>query len=135
LRLWSLPRYRALANQEATGLRRCSPQSSVPRQTVGHHAKAAIYEMGLRAAGEGCRGEVPSTRPDIPPTGGFPCSFLIYPPASVQCCARADGLLSKKPNPAKLIWVRFAKNRLAAKNRNFVSHKADVEMQGGAPAR
>jgi hypothetical protein len=37
----------------------CSPQSSVPRQTVGHHARAAKYETGPTAACEGCRGEVP----------------------------------------------------------------------------
>ena len=37
----------------------CSPQSSVPRQTVGHHAKAAMNEMGPSAACEGCRGGVP----------------------------------------------------------------------------
>lgn len=90
--------------------------------------------MGLRAAREGCRGEVPSARPDIPPTGGFSSLFLIYPPASVQCCARADGLMSQKPNPAKLICMGFAKNGLAARNRNFVLHKADDEIRGGAPA-
>ncbi|KAL2137933.1 hypothetical protein VTI28DRAFT_7789 [Corynascus sepedonium] len=45
----------------AAVLRWCSPQSSVPRQTVGHHAKAAMYEMGPTAACEGCRGVVPSS--------------------------------------------------------------------------
>ena len=53
----------------------CSPQSSVPRQTVGHHARAAMYEMGLTAACEGCRGEVPRLCLDIPPTGALSVPF------------------------------------------------------------
>ena len=90
----------------------CSPQSSVPRQTVGHHARAAMYEMGLTAACEGCRGEVPRLCLDIPPTGV--CSFLIYPPAGAQWVPRPGGLLGGFPNPAKLICMGFAKNRLAS---------------------
>ena len=90
----------------------CSPQSSVPRQTVGHHARAAMYEMGLTAACEGCRGEVPRLCLDIPPTGV--CSFLIYPPAGAQWVPRPGGLLGGFANPAKLICMGFAKNRLAS---------------------
>jgi hypothetical protein len=54
-------------SQGAAGLGWCSPQSSVPRQTVGHHARAAMYEMGLTAACEGRRGEVPRAVPRHPP--------------------------------------------------------------------
>ena len=59
----------------AAGLGRCSPKSSVPRQTVGHHARAAMYEMGLTTACEGRRGEVPRQSLDIPPTGACSVPF------------------------------------------------------------
>ena len=95
-------------------LRWCSPQSSVPRQTVGHHARAAMYEMGPTAACEGRRGEVPRQCLDIPPAGASACSLLIYPPAGAQWGARPGGLSGGFPNPAKLILVRFAKNGLAS---------------------
>lgn len=65
-----------LSARAAAVLGWCSPKSSVPRQTVGHHARAANYEMGPTAACEGCRGEVPR-RLDIPPTGAF-FSFPSY---------------------------------------------------------
>src|SRR5689334_25133817 len=80
----------------------CSPQSSVPRQTVGHHAKAAKYEMGPTAACEGCRGEVPRLFKalDILPTGACFFSLLIYPPTRAQWGARAGGLRGGFPNPA-----------------------------------
>ena len=94
----------------------CSPQSSVPRQTVGHHARAAMYDMGQTAACEGCRGEVPrasESRLDIPPTGAWD-SLLIYPPTVVQPRARPGGLWGGFPNPAKLICMGFAKNGLAS---------------------
>lgn len=55
---------------QRTVLRWFSPQSSVPRQTVGHHARAAMYEMGLnnlrRLPWRGAQCE-----PDGPPTGPF----------------------------------------------------------------
>ncbi len=41
-------------------------------------------------------------------------SLLIYPPAGAQWSARPGGLRGGYPNPAKLIWVRFAKNGLAS---------------------
>ena len=41
-------------------------------------------------------------------------SLLIYPPAGAQWSARPGGLRGGFPNPAKLIWVRFAKNGLAS---------------------
>jgi hypothetical protein len=94
----------------------CSPQSSVPRQTVGHHARAAMYDMGQTAACEGCRGEVPrasESRLDIPPTGAWD-SLLIYPPTVVQPRARPGGLWGGFPDPAKLICMGFAKNGLAS---------------------
>jgi hypothetical protein len=48
----------------------CSPQSSVPRQTVGHHARAATYEMGLNNLRRlPCGGA--QCEPDDPPTGPF----------------------------------------------------------------
>ena len=48
----------------------CSPQSSVPRQTVGHHARAATYEMGLNNPRRlPCGGA--QCEPDDPPTGPF----------------------------------------------------------------
>ena len=88
------PRQRA---RGAAGLGWCSPQSSVPRQTVGHHARAAMYEMGLTAAGEGCRGEVPRRCLDIPPTGA--CLFLSHIPtgrgAVVRTARRALGWISQ----------------------------------------
>ena len=49
----------------------CSPQSSVPRQTVGHHARAAKYEMGQTAACEGYRGVVPRRASTSTPQGSF----------------------------------------------------------------
>lgn len=84
MRLQSLPRCRAAPGERAwgaAGLGWCSPQSSVPRQTVGHHARAAMYEMGLTAACEGCRGEVPRLCLDIPPTGAcfVPFSYTHRP--------------------------------------------------------
>jgi hypothetical protein len=74
LRLQSLPRCRAAPGASARAaavLGWCSPQSSVPRQTVGHHARAATYEMGLKqrpakAAAERCLGE-----PRQPPRRSF----------------------------------------------------------------
>jgi len=41
-------------------------------------------------------------------------SFLIYPPAGAQWPPRPGGLLGGFPNPAKLICMGFAKNRLAS---------------------
>ena len=212
MRLQSLPRCRAAPGARARGaavLRWCSPQSSVPRQTVGHHARAAMYEMGLTAACEGHRGEVPRQCLDIPPAGalllpshiptgrgavgrtarraewwisqsrkthlgafckkwarehadahlratdprgecGMPAvpreapdptsipillfpgprrrparPLLIYPPAGAQWSPRPGGLSGGFPNPAKLIWVRSAKNGLASSRAR--------EMQRGAP--
>jgi hypothetical protein len=78
LRLQSLPRCRAAPGARARGaavLRWCSPQSSVPRQTVGSHARAAMYEMGPTAACEGRRGEVPRQCLDIPPAGASASPF------------------------------------------------------------
>src|SRR5690606_9692199 len=85
----------------AAVLRWCSPQSSVPRQTVGHHAKTAKYETGPTAAREGCRGEVPR-RPKL----GFPSSppagaVFPFPRIPSDRCAvgrtgrRASGWISR----------------------------------------
>ena len=41
-------------------------------------------------------------------------SFLIYPPAGAQWPPRPGGLLGGLPDPAKLIRMGFAKNRLAS---------------------
>jgi hypothetical protein len=206
-----MPRRPLRGARAAAVLGWCSPQSSVPRQTVGHHARAAVYEMGQKAACEGCRGEVPGANPTTPPqsTWGlsfsythrpgrsgahgpagsgvdFPipqnsfvwvsleigsrartqrtslvatdqdprpepanaapgsepaqhvqcgaascpaaclaCSFLIYPPTRAQWAARPGGLWGGFPNPAKLICMGFARNRLAS------SHTA--KMAGRAP--
>jgi hypothetical protein len=93
----------------ATVLGWCSPQSSVPRQTVGHGARAAKYETGLTAAGEGRRGEVPRRSSTSPPQGLCFSSSLIYPPAGARWLARTGGLWGGFSDPAKLVWVRFAK--------------------------
>jgi hypothetical protein len=48
-------------------------------------------------------------------------SLLIYPPAGAQWSPRPGGLGGGFPNPAKLIWVRFAKKGLASmRASNFV---------------
>ena len=75
----------------------CSPQSSVPRQTVGHHARAAKYEMGLPAACEGRRGEVPGLCLDIPPTGAFdlPSHIPTDQCAGARTGQRAEGRISQ----------------------------------------
>ncbi len=51
--------------------------------------------------------------------------LLIYPPAGAQWPPRPGGLSGGFPNPAKLIWVRSAKNGLASSRAR--------EMQRGAP--
>lgn len=110
----------------------CSPQSSVPRQTVGHHARAAKYETGQKAACEGCRGEVPSKDPTAPPQElGF--FFLIYPPTRAQWGARAGGLWGGFPDPAKLICMGFAKNRLASSQQR--ASRIAARRGGQSPQR
>jgi len=137
LRLQSLPRCRsgprADSARAAAVLGWCSPQSSVPRQTVGHHAKAAMYEMGPTAACEGCRGEVPRLFKalDILPTGACFFSLLIYPPTGAQWGARAGGLWGGFPNPAKLICMGFAKNGLASSQ----PHRRAPRTRRGAGSR
>jgi hypothetical protein len=98
----------------AAGLGRCSPKSSVPRQTVGHHARAAMYEMGLTTACEGRRGEVPRQSLDIPPTGAcsVPFSYTHRPG-----CSGAHGPAGSWvdfPIPQNPICMGFAKNGLAS---------------------
>jgi hypothetical protein len=100
LRLQSLPRCRAAPGARARGaavLRWCSPQSSVPRQTVGHHARAAMYEMGLTAACEGHRGEVPRQCLDIPPAGALllPSHIPTGRGAVGRTARRAEGWISQ----------------------------------------
>src|SRR4029434_3096465 len=83
-------------------------QSSVPRRTVGHHARAATYEMGLqqpaKAAVERCRGGASTS----PPQSGLGTLPLIYPPTNAQGRARAVGQRGGFLNPAKLICLGFA---------------------------
>ena len=83
-----MPRLPGRIRQGATVLGWCSPQSSVPRQTVGHHARAAMYEMGLRAASEGCRGEVPRVTRTSPPQGVVLALFHI---PTGQCAVLRTG--------------------------------------------
>jgi hypothetical protein len=100
LRLQSLPRCRAAPGARARGaavLRWCSPQSSVPRQTVGHHARAAMYEMGPTAACEGRRGEVPRQCLDSPPAGALllPSHIPTGRGAVGRTARRAEGWISQ----------------------------------------
>ncbi len=70
---------------------------------------------GTMAAGDGYRGEVPRSSPDIPPPQGAAPRSLMYPPAWAQRAARAGGLKGTFLSPAKLICMRFSKNGLPAK--------------------
>ena len=92
MRLQSLPRCRAAPGASARAaavLGWCSPQSSVPRQTVGHHARAAMYEMGLTASRRRLprRGAMANHR--IPPAGlSFPSSHIPTGQGAATCTAR-----------------------------------------------
>jgi hypothetical protein len=119
LRLQSLPRCRA-APARARGaavLGWCSPQSSVPRQTVGHHARAAMDEMGLTAACEGCRGEVPRLCLDIPPTGAcsVPFSYTHRPGRSGSHGPAGCGVDFPIPQNS-FVWVLLKMGSRARKN-------------------
>jgi hypothetical protein len=117
LRLQSLPRCRAAPGASARAaavLGWCSPQSSVPRQTVGHHARAATYEMGLKqrpakAAAERCLGE-----PRQPPRRSFLflLSYTHRPGRSGAHGPAGSGV--DFPIPQNSICMRFAKNGLAS---------------------
>jgi hypothetical protein len=130
LRLQSLPRCRAAPGERAwgaAGLGWCSPQSSVPRQTVGHHARAAMYEMGLTAACEGCRGEVPRLCLDIPPTGAcfVPFSYTHRPGRSGS--HGPAGSWVDLPIPQKsFVWVLLKIGSRARKSA-FAHHEPTRE--------
>ena len=132
MRLQSLPRCRA-APARARGaavLGWCSPQSSVPRQTVGHHARAAMYEMGLTAACEGRRGEVPRLCLDIPPTGA--CLFLSHIPtgrgAVGPTARRALGWISQS-RKTQFVCVLLKMGSRARKSA-FAHHEPRGEARG-----
>ena len=105
-----------LSARSAAVLGWCSPKSSVPRQTVGHHARAANYEMGPTAACEGCRGEVPR-RLDIPPTEAlfsFP-SYTHRPGRSGAHEPAGSGVDFPIPQNS-FVWVWLKMGSRASKN-------------------
>jgi hypothetical protein len=119
-----------LSARAAAVLGWCSPKSSVPRQTVGHHARAAKYEMGPTAACEGCRGEVPR-RLDIPPTGAF-FSFPSYthrPGRSGAHEPAGSGVDFRIPQNS-FVWVSLKMGSRASKNPRVgsgVGHRSHRE--------
>ena len=119
-----------LSARAAAVLGWCSPKSSVPRQTVGHHARAANYEMGPTAACEGCRGEVPR-RLDIPPTGAF-FSFPSYthrPGRSGAHEPAGSGVDFRIPQNS-FVWVSLKMGSRASKNPRVgsgVGHRSHRE--------
>jgi hypothetical protein len=119
-----------LSARAAAVLGWCSPKSSVPRQTVGHHARAANYEMGPTAACEGCRGEVPR-RLDIPPTGAF-FSFPSYthrPGRSGAHEPAGSGVDFQIPQNS-FVWVSLKMGSRASKNPRVgsgVGHRSHRE--------
>ena len=119
-----------LSARSAAVLGWCSPKSSVPRQTVGHHARAANYEMGPTAACEGCRGEVPR-RLDIPPTGAlfsFP-SYTHRPGRSGAHGPAGSGVDFPVPQNS-FVWVWLKMGSRASKNARVgsgVGHRSRRE--------
>jgi hypothetical protein len=56
-------------------------------------------------------------------------SLLIYPPAGAQWSPRPGGLGGGFPNPAKLIWVRCAKNGLASMQASNLAPRTRRRVQ------
>jgi hypothetical protein len=100
-----MPRRPLRGARAAAVLGWCSPQSSVPRQTVGHHARAAMYEMGQKAACEGCRGEVPGANPTTPPQSwGLSFSYTHRPGRSGAHGPAGSGVDFPVPQNS-FVWV------------------------------
>jgi hypothetical protein len=125
-------------------LRWCLLLSSTPRQTVGHHAGAAKFEMGRKRTNKHTAERCPAEAEQPPrreshtlrplqlqprwprepreptePTVFFLCALLfsfpfIYPPTTGQGCARASGQTRNFPNPDKFICMANFKKRLTA---------------------
>ena len=109
----------------ATVLGWCSPQSSVPRQTVGHHARAATDEMGLKrpakAAVERCPG-----RPGHPPHRSwlFACSSSYTHRPGRSGAHGPAGFWASFPIPQNpFVWVSL-KMDSRPHNRATGSHEA-----------
>ena len=112
----------------------------IPQNSFG----CVLQKMGSRArrrafARHGPRGEcgMPAVPREAPDPTSIPIllfpgprrrparPLLIYPPAGAQWSPRPGGLSGGFPDPAKLIWVRSAKNGLASSRAR--------EMQRGDP--
>ena len=65
-----------------------------------------MYEMGLRAASEGCRGEVPRADPDIPPQGVVLALFSYTHRPVCSAAHGPAGLWAENPIPQNsFVWV------------------------------
>lgn len=111
----------------------CSPQSSVPRQTVGHHAKAAMYEMGLSCPRglprRGAQGD-----PGIPPAGSALFSYTHRPGCSAA--HGPAGLSARNPIPQNSFCMRFAKNGLTANTTaNSSTNSTKASTRASQPSR
>jgi len=121
----------------AAVLRWCSPQSSAPRQTVGHHAKAAMYEMGPTAACEGCRGEVPMPRlaPDSPPAGVFfPFSYTHRPGRSGLHGPAGSGVDFPIPQNS-FVWVLLKMGSRARDHKTVAARRPDAARPHAGPRK